>query len=126
MTRRPFGMINLDHKFCNGCKSIRPVSEFQKALRYTDGLDYNCRDCKRAIRNRYKKQNPPTATPETVSVTPPKLAKRPASTQKPKPATKPQYDNSRPAEWNVRPPLWEIPPSHRPKFLGKQHERYSL
>ncbi len=44
-------------KKCSRCKLTKPKSEFRKASRYKDGLEYYCLDCSKKFDLKYRIKN---------------------------------------------------------------------
>lgn len=44
-------------KICSKCKELKPVTEFNKAKRYKDGLRYDCKDCQKEYRKKFYDKN---------------------------------------------------------------------
>ena len=47
--------VNVEEGFkrCSKCGEIKPISEFYKCKRKTDGLRSDCKQCHKAVRNEY-------------------------------------------------------------------------
>ena len=45
-------------KFCNTCKTEKPLSDFNKHKRMRDGLASQCRECKKITDAKYRAENP--------------------------------------------------------------------
>lgn len=43
----------MSQKICSGCKVSKPLSEFHRRAGQLDGLDYYCKECKRANAEKY-------------------------------------------------------------------------
>lgn len=44
-------------KVCSKCKELKPVTEFNKAKRYKDGLRYDCKVCQKEYRKNFYVKN---------------------------------------------------------------------
>ena len=50
--------VAVGFKYCNKCKVVKAVSEFNRQKKTNDGLNTRCKECRRVIQRKWREENP--------------------------------------------------------------------